>query len=631
MPGLWIIQFSGPLPAGRNRRRIAIQVVVLAAEITGCALDDITHHDCVEASSLKLSATQIPLSISLRQLVLQKYADPNHPRQTGQPMGREELLEYLRTAEDLERAPLDSVLAQTEVIGDPALPSEADCAALRWVGDTFDLWEESFPLESPLAAQLRKLKPVAAVAAVLDTDFYTPGTHPLHRILDLLHKAAIGWQENLGRVGHPVLTLIEKTVAEVLAMEGEHRSELTDLARSIVDATLRMQSRADRMAKRAVETELGRLKAAQARVSAAAMINQALQKYPAPPEIGRFMRAPWYASAQLVFLKFGEDSEQWKKMSSTTNMLLESLQPPDEAHESRRQELFESVANIPGEVKNWLLSMQHDSEAVEQIMSEIEYAHLRIMRNQPTTLENIPPIELEGKKPSIPDTKVPLKGVREGQWFLIRTRRGDILRARITMMDHDYQQLLLCNQAGIKVQTVDFINFAELLDTGTARHLDSEATFSRAMTVAAGIESDDALQRLSGGQPPKTPSKPAAEPPATEPAAVPAHVAPNGPLRVDAVNPVAPLLPDTGLPDLPMGTWLGFHDVDPPLLAKLALHDEVRRLLIFVNRKGIEQRRLEEEEYLQLIKDGLVDIMEATNNFREQVERARKRMQNHQK
>ena len=91
-----------------------------------------------------------------------------------------------------------------------------------------------------------------------------------------------------------------------------------------------------------------------------------------------------------------------------------------------------------------------------------------------------------------------------------------------------------------------------------------------------------------------------------------------------------PVLPDSGEPELPMGSWLGFHDVDPPLLAKLALHDKVRKLLIFVNRKGMELRRLEEEDYFNLIREGQVDIMEARNNFREQVERARARLQRHQ-
>ena len=53
-------------------------------------------------------------------------------------------------------------------------------------------------------------------------------------------------------------------------------------------------------------------------------------------------------------------------------------------------------------------------------------------------------------------------------------------------------------------------------------------------------------------------------------------------------------------------------------------------LLIFVNRKGVELRRLEEDDYFALIEEGQVDILEAQNNFREQVERARARLQRHQ-
>ena len=204
--------------------------------------------------------------------MLQKYANPDHPRQVGQAMDREELLGYLKNYEDMALAPLEAVLAQTEIIGDPALPTDADCAALRWAGAAFELWEKTFPLEEELAVLMRKLKPSVAVAAVLDADFYTPGAHPLHRIFDTLHRAATGWQENLGRAGQPVRALVEETVAEVTTVIFDRRQELVGLARSVLESAQRNQSRADRMATRAEEAELGRLRSAQARVSAAQMI-----------------------------------------------------------------------------------------------------------------------------------------------------------------------------------------------------------------------------------------------------------------------------------------------------------------------------------------------------------------------
>ena len=51
---------------------------------------------------------------------------------------------------------------------------------------------------------------------------------------------------------------------------------------------------------------------------------------------------------------------------------------------------------------------------------------------------------------------------------------------------------------------------------------------------------------------------------------------------------------------LPMGTWLGFHDGDAPLMAKLAVHDPELNLYIFVNREGIKMRQLNQQELIAL-------------------------------
>ena len=75
--------------------------------------------------------------------------------------------------------------------------------------------------------------------------------------------------------------------------------------------------------------------------------------------------------------------------------------------------------------------------------------------------------------------------------------------------------------------------------------------------------------------------------------------------------------------DLPMGAWLGFHDGDTPLLAKLAVHDREQDHYIFVNREGIKMRQLSRHELLQLMDAGQVDILEASSNFRDRVTRAR--------
>jgi hypothetical protein len=75
--------------------------------------------------------------------------------------------------------------------------------------------------------------------------------------------------------------------------------------------------------------------------------------------------------------------------------------------------------------------------------------------------------------------------------------------------------------------------------------------------------------------------------------------------------------------DVPMGAWLGFHDGETPIMAKLAVYDPRRDNYIFVNRRGIARRELSRQELLDLIDDGLVDILETRSYFRDEVQRAR--------
>ena len=70
---------------------------------------------------------------------------------------------------------------------------------------------------------------------------------------------------------------------------------------------------------------------------------------------------------------------------------------------------------------------------------------------------------------------------------------------------------------------------------------------------------------------------------------------------------------------LPMGIWLGFHDQDPPIMARLAVHDPEEHNYTFVNRRGIKLRTLNETELAHLIDQELVEILQRSSDFRQQV------------
>jgi hypothetical protein len=622
VPRLWVIQTADPGRATRGTTKNAALAHGTACYLLGQPAAD----DCLEADQLKLSKEKIPLDISLAEPVLQQFADDLKPA-VQQPMEWEELLGYIRAIEDFDQHPLEGVLSQTEIIGDPALPKPAERAVLRWVGASFDAWEQGFPLETQLMTRLRALKPVLARAALSEAAFFKPGHHPLHQLLDALHDAAVGWQPDLGRAGEPVIALFDDALGGAREWLDSGNARLPDIAASAMETARRSKARADRMALRAVESERGRHRSTRARTTAATTINDILERLPVPQDIGRVIKGPWYDSAQLVLLKFGEDSEEWRAMRDTTESLADSMQPLPEGDDARKRELLNAIARLPTDIRRWMLSLQHDSDSLDQVLSTLEYAQLRVMRHQPPDSGPATPIALEAVKTGT-DTGDAPAGIVQGDWFLVGDSAAGARRVQLAMLQDG--ELLFCNQAGLKVMGMRSGEFADMLQCGSASPLPSGASFSRAMLLALGIDSDAALAALAGEPEPPPPAiAPAVEPAADASAAAPAQVS-DEPVRLPPDPVSAPVLPESDRPELPLGTWLGFHDVDPPLLAKLALHDKVRRLLIFVNRKGVELRRLGEEEYFSLISDGQVDIMEASNNFREQVERARARLQRHQ-
>jgi len=74
-----------------------------------------------------------------------------------------------------------------------------------------------------------------------------------------------------------------------------------------------------------------------------------------------------------------------------------------------------------------------------------------------------------------------------------------------------------------------------------------------------------------------------------------------------------------------MGAWMGFHDGETPIMAKLAVFDPRHDRYIFVNRRGIALRELSRAELKSLIERDLVDVLETRSYFRDEVQRARGR------
>ena len=157
-------------------------------------------------------------------------------------------------------------------------------------------------------------------------------------------------------------------VNAALAWFDSPATDLAAISAKMAATAAKAQARASKMRQRLIEAEHGRIRIAESKQQAALMINAALEEYSAPADLGEFLKGPWYDSAQLVLLKFGVDSLQWENMSRTTTKLLDFIQKPVTGEESdvgRSQNIFELVSELQTDLRRWLLSLQHDGEAVK--------------------------------------------------------------------------------------------------------------------------------------------------------------------------------------------------------------------------------------------------------------------------
>ena len=450
---------------------------------------------------LKLTAEQFPLPCSLQKRVLERHGGAIAQTDSDLAMNTQELLNYLRNIDCDKFSPLQGVVAQTEAIGDPALPSREQTATLKWVGTAIQEWQQQFPIEEPIAGQLRRVTPLVAAVAVTDPDFFTPGAHPLHQLLDTLHQLAIGWQPGLGRAGKSLEEQVRKVVDSALSWFDSQRTDLAAITQELKAAADRSRAATGKVVQRLVEAESGRLRFAASRRQAARMINAALEEFPAPPPIGEFIRGPWYESAQLVLLKFGEASSEWETISLITTKLLFSLQMPAaevEGEAGRRQYIFELVSQLPDDLRRWHISNRGGSEDLDKTLQVLESLHAKVLRQQALALQKIPPILLEEGKREELHTGRALERIHEGQWFILDTDNNPPLRATLAARIESEQQLLFTNLAGVKILQLSFVEFAQLMTRDKVSRLDTGASFSRSLARSAGVVSQEDLDDVTG-------------------------------------------------------------------------------------------------------------------------------------
>lgn len=622
---------------------------------------------------------RLPLTRSVEADVLAAFSVPT--RTEGLPT--ETLLSALEGIEASDRA-LNDALSDA---GFKQATSDNQ-PILDWVDAVFEHWKTAYPLAPELHVALQQARSLAAAFALKDSRFFIPGGHVLHRLLDAIHNGFVGWHKELGGAAISALDGARD------ALERSHRDfpseeqvaeSLEILSQSIQAHEQQLQQLDNVLMDREAITLGDEL----AQIAAAAALNEILAEHEVPGSVARFIKSDWYESGVLIISRNGEQSDDWRNFVSTTQLLVDAVQPVGIHDASGQSRLQTAMHQLPATLSRQLLSLTPNDDAIAGAIGLIEYALLRNMRGEDLGLLEAELISVRGLPEGGPPSDFDLEdaGIAPGHWYILDTADGELrIRLAGTLASNIY--VLFMDFLGTRVLRKTTADFKAMLKSGEARPLNAPDSFCRAMVEATGaqqrIRNDAELIDQQTTKKPVTPetgkpdpnessSERVSETITTEPtdpmstfsneqqghARHQEHTRHQGHTRhqeepsgihVDGnvdysdeqaisttQRPVQQRAGQSNTPtsdqpyesntvvklQIPMGTWIGFHDRDPPLMAKVAVRDLEKDSYIFTNREGIKLRELTVPQLIALIDRDMVDILERKSNFRETVNQMR--------
>ena len=559
-------------------------------------------------------------------------------------------------SEGLSGSALVKVLSDVDPQGQPLVaalsnagyknPDSDSEAVLRWVDATFAHWSSHYPLAPEMQELVLKASPLAAAFALADNRFYVPGGHALHRLLDVIHSGFLGWHADLGSSAVTMLEGAREVMERVRSdFPSEPRvDEMLALLRGKMEGHHQQLGQLDDVL---LEREWTTLGDGAIRLSVAKTLNKILVKNELPGSVARFIKSDWFKSGVQTARLQGFNSDAWHAFIDTTQLLAEAVQPVDRTDEPGLRRLNTTMQQLPATLSKHLVNLQPDADAVAGAVGLIEYALLRNLRGEDLGLLYAEPITLDGQAADITadDEALTELGITRGNWFAVDTPEGE-KRVRFVGSLVDNHYLLFMDFLGARALRKTWPEFRALVSPGEARCLQAPDSFCLAMGQAIELRREERIkeeaeraaaaareqaeaaraqaamtQTLQGEAPlqtyreeeePKTSSSPLAptETHAGDKASPPSMDQPY------ERNTVVKL-------QIPMGTWMGFHDRDPPLMAKVAVRDLEKDSYIFTNREGIKLRELTVPQLVALIDRDMVDILERKTNFRETVNQMR--------
>ncbi|WP_304640591.1 DUF1631 domain-containing protein [Pseudomonas sp.] len=469
---------------------------------------------------------------------------------SGEGERQEEL--SIKAVRQRVRQRLDDQRRQT---GETRSLARVDDDVINLVSMLFDFILDDRNLPAALKALVGRLQLPILRVAIADKSFFSLSSHPARRLLNDLARATMGWNDHDDLGKDQLHQLLEDMVGKLLT-EPEPQAQLFERLhaglQSFVEAE---QRRAGRFEQRTRDAEEGRARIEAARFRVASLLNDLLLGRTLPVLVVDFLRDSWSQIMQMVWLREGDSSADWRQAAESAAQLIASIEPclPEQV-DARRQSnrallaalaaQLDLLGNDPSEGKALLERLGALQEAalpaapqvsseppdvapVDPVAADTAQATAPVAE-QPTSAANEPGAELALMVAPVEPAGVPsvhilepvldpgpveseptsienlpsvassqwVEALRPGGWFdLVCSDGQSPQRCKLAAVISFSGKYIFVNRGGMKVAEFGQAALCQLFERGQIRLVDDNQLFDRALESVIGN-----LRKLQAGK-----------------------------------------------------------------------------------------------------------------------------------
>ncbi len=372
----------------------------------------------------------------------------------------------------------------------------------------FEFILEDRNLPDAMKALLSRLQIPMLKAAILDKTFFNRKNHPARRLLNAMAQAAVGWSGDSGRDGSGLYNKMSAIVDRVLTgfdNNVEIFSELNDDFAAYIESENKGSQRTEHRVTQIIQGK-EQLKAARHRVFEE-INNRMFGREGIPKPVNKLIKEGWRDVLQLIYLRKGEESDEWQRALGLLDKLLWSVTPKPERAE--KQALLAETPLLLKGLRAGLNEISFDQHKMAKLFKDLQACHLCCLKgvdpvaamgggaeDQIDNAQQNEDSNFNGQKSRAASGSVVrdeyfdlAESISIGTWLEVKESNGMTFRAKLSWRSIVSDTCLFVNRKGQKVVEIPIADFASWLRTGKAWQLEEPDVplMDRALTAMMDV------------------------------------------------------------------------------------------------------------------------------------------------